>query len=327
MIMAIKDVAITVGGKYADLTKIISVEITEAYKQPAARFRLEVEDVGSFGINDDITITLGYTGDTAQIFEGFIDSVTSTRRPGVYEVAGRDIIKFAIEHWIVTTNLDEPWSRSNISAENLVGDLLAEAGITDYSGSASSFTFGVSNPAEFQLISSWDAVEKICNILAWRCYAENGTVYFTNLLPEPSGSPSAYLRRGDQGQITQIGYETSTDNLRNKVVVFGREGIYAEASAESPYLPEGFYKTAVVSSELIDTQSMADDAATYNLALYNRLTEAVRLDILGDSSIRARQTVNVLEWFTGVEGDWFVYACTHRMDENGGFTTQLRLLR
>lgn len=325
--MAIKDVVITVGGKYGDMTKIISAEVTEAYKQPCARFRLEVEDLGSFGLNDDITITMGYTGDTAQIFEGFIDSITSTRRPGVYEVAGRDIIKFAIEHWIVTTNLDQPWSRSNISAENLVRDLLAEAGVTDYSGDTSSFTFGVSNPAEFQLVSSWDAVEKICNIIAWRCYAKNGTAYFKNLIPEPSGTPVAYLHSGDGGEITQIGYETSTDNLRNKVVVFGRDGIYAEDSASSPYLPAGFYKTAVVSSELIDSQSMADDAATYNLNLYNRLTEAVRLDILGNPSIRARDTVNVVEWFTGISGDWFVYSATHRMDENGGYTTQLRLLR
>lgn len=325
--MAIKDVVITVGGKYSDMTRIISAEVTEAYKQPCARFRLEVEDLGSFGLNDDITITMGYSGDTAQIFEGFIDSITSTRRPGVYEVAGRDIIKFAIEHWIVTTNLEEPWSRSNIQAENLVRDLLLEAGVTDYSGETSSFTFGVSNPAEFQLMSCWDAIERICNILAWRCYAKNGTTYFRNLLPEPSGPPVAYLRRGDAGEITQIGYETSTENLRNKVVVFGRDGIYAEDSAVSPYLPAGFYKTAIVSSELIDSQSMADAAATYNLNLYNRLTEAVRLDILGNPSIRARDTVNVREWFTNVKGDWFVYSATHRMDENGGYTTQLRLLR
>ena len=325
--MALQNIVVEVGGKYSDIDRIVSVEIGEAYKQPAARFRMEVENIGSFGINDDITITLGYTGNTVKLFEGFIDTITSTRRPGIFELTGRDIIKFAQEHWIVTTDLDEPWSRSNISAENLVGDLLAEASITDYSGDASSFTFGVSNPAEFQLVSSWDAIERICNILAWRCYAENGTVYFQSMLPEPSGAPIAYLRRGDSGEITQIGHESSTENLRNKVVVFGREGIYAEASAESPYLPEGFYKTAVVSSELIDTQSMADDSADYNLALYNRLTEVVRLDILGNPSIRARKTVNVKEWFTGVKGDWFVYSCTHRIDENGGYTTQMHLLK
>ena len=72
---------------------------------------------------------------------------------------------------------------------------------------------------------------------------------------------------------------------------------------------------------------MADDSASYNLALYNRLTEAIRLDILGNPTIRARDTVNVEEWFTGITGNWFVYSCSHRMDESGGYTTQLRLLR
>jgi len=288
--------------------------------------RLETRDVGSFGLNDHITATAGYEGDTASIFDGYIDEINSTRRPGLYEITARDILKRAIEHWIVTTNLDEPWSRSNISAEDLVGALLNEAGITSYSGDASSFTFGVSHPAEFQLVSAWDAIERICTILAWRCYARDGTVYFKNLQPTPSGSPVAYLRVGDAGEITSINHEESTENLRNKVVVFGREGIYAEASQSSPYLPAGFYKTAIVSSDLIDTQSMAQAAADYNLALYNRLTEVVRVDIEGDAGIRARDTINVMEPFTGVKGNWFVYSCVHRVDENG-FTTQLHLLR
>ena len=322
----IKNVVVTVGGNYTDIDSVISVEITEAYKQPCARFRMEVESKGSFEVNDDITVTLGYQGDTNKIFEGFIDTITSTRRPGIYQITGRDVIKMAIEHWIVTTSLDEPWSRSNISAENLVRDLLAEAGITDYSGDTSNFTFGVSHPAEFQLLSAWDAVERICNILAWRCYAKGGTVYFKNLKPEPSGSPVAYIRRGDDGELTRISHDVSTENLRNKVVVFGRDGIYAEASEESPYLPEGFYKTAIVSSELIDTQSMADDAAAYNLELYNRLTETVKIDIIGDSNIRARDTINVREHFTGVKGNWFVYSCTHRLDKDG-YTTEMHLLR
>jgi hypothetical protein len=222
--------------------------------------------------------------------------------------------------------LENPWSRSNISAENLVGDLLGEAGITTYSGDTSNFTFGVSNPVEFQIISSWDAIEQICNIIAWRCYAKNGTAYFQNLQPEPSGSPVKNLRTGNIGHIEHIDYDTSTDDLRNRVVVFGRDGIYAEDSAVSPYLPSGFYKTAIVSSELIDSQSMADDAASYNLALYNRLTESCRVDILGDYSLRARDTINISESFTTVSGDWFIYSCTHRMDEDG-YTTSLQLTR
>lgn len=322
----LKTISVEVAGVGVTMSNIISVEINEAYKQPCARFRLETYSPGDFGLNDYITIDLGFTGDTSEVFQGFIDSISTTRRPGVYEVIGRDVIKRAIDHWIVTTDLENPWSRSNISAEDLVGALLNEAGITGYSGDTSSFTFGVQGPVEFQLVSAWDAIERLCMIIAWRCYAKDGTAYFKGILPEPDGVASKNLLVGNSGNITNIRYDISTDNLRNRVVVFGKEGIYAEASAVSPYLPDDFYKTAIVSSELIDQQSMADDAADYNLALYNRLTEVASCDLLGLHDVRARDTVNVEESFTGITGDWFVYSATHRVDQNG-YTTQLHLTR
>lgn len=319
--MSIKTLYINISGDGSGMDDIDSIEIDEGYKQPSARFKITTRSVGTFTLNDQIIIDIGYDTDHAAIMYGYIDSITATDQPGTYEVAGRDIIKRAIEHYIVTTDLENPWSRRNISAESLVQALLSEAGITNYSGDTSSFTFGVNYPAEFQLISSWDAIERICNIIAWRCYAKNDTVYFQNLQPEPSGSPSITLQTGASGNISTVSYEYSTDNLRNKVVVFGRDGIYAEDSAVSPYLPTDFYKTAIVSSELIDTQSMADDSATYNLNLYNKLTEVVKVDVEGNPSLRARDTVECIESFTGVTGDWFVYSVIHRIGNDGYMTT------
>lgn len=315
--MSIKNLYIDVPG--TGFEDVLGVEVTEGYKQPCARFSIETRSYGDYGLNDYLPINIGYDTSHAQIMYGFIDNITGTRRPGVYEVTGRDVLKRAIDHYIVTIDIENPWSRSNIKAEDLVRDLLLEAGITGYSGSPSAFTFGVSCPAEFNLISSMDAIERICNIIAWRCYAKDGTVYFQNIQPAPSGAPTHYFTTGSSGNIISIQHEQSTDNLRNKVVVFGRDGIYAEASAVSPYLPTGFYKTAIVSSELIDSQSMADDAATYNLNLYNRLTETCKIDVEGDATIRARTTVNVVESFTGISEDWFVYSLTHRFDNSGYF--------
>ena len=324
--MSIRNLYMDISGDGSGMDDVQSIEIDEGYKQASARFKIETRSVGTFGLNDQIIIDIGYDGDHAALMYGYIDSITATDRPGTYEVVGRDIIKKAIDHFIVSTDLENPWSRRNISAENLVRDLLSEASITDYSGDASSFTFGVNYPAEFQLISSWDAIERICNIIAWRCYAKGDTVYFKNLQPVPVGATAITLQAGTSGNISTISYEYSTDNLRNKVVVFGRDGIYAEDSAVSPYLPTDFYKTAIVSSELIDTQSMADDSATYNLALYNKLTEVVKVDVEGNPSLRARDTIECIESFTGVSGDWFVYSVSHRIG-NDGYTTTAHLTR
>ena len=72
---------------------------------------------------------------------------------------------------------------------------------------------------------------------------------------------------------------------------------------------------------------MADDSASYNLDLYNKLTETVSLELEGDYRIRARDTVSVNEPFTEMSGDlWFVYAATHRIDKSG-YTTRINLSR
>lgn len=334
--MTIETLYLDINSGAIDLDDIISLEVTEGYKQATARFNFETYSLGGLDLNDDITIDIGYSGDHGQVFEGSVDTITTTRRPGVYEVTGRDILKRAIEHMLVTTDLDNPFSRRNISAENLVRDLLAEAGLTNYVGQASSFTYGVSGPAEFNLISSWDAIERISMIIAWKCYAIGDTVYFDDTQPVPEGSAVNTFSVGDSGNITGVSYDYSTDNLRNKVVAFGKDGIYAEASRATSYdprtgtfrqvLPADFYKTAIVSSPLIDSQTMADQSVQYNLELYNRITESVRLDVLGDHSLRARQTVTASENFTSVTGDWFIYSISHRVDNNG-YTCTLHLTR
>jgi len=318
-----------IGGTPID---VLSVEVNEGHKQTTARFSLETEDITGLNLNQTVTIDLGFVGSHGQVFVGYVDEIAESAWPGVYTISGRDVLKRAIEHYIVTTDLEHPWSRENIDAAWLVRDLLKEAGITNYIAGASSFDFGTSHPAEFNLMSVWDAITQICNILAYNCWAENGTVYFARVFPVPTipAPPlSKHFDVGTAGNIEVIDYQYNTDNLRNKVVVFGREGIYAarqsnttpcagNPAANCTYLPAGFFKTAIVSSEMIDTHSMADSSAQYNLVLYNKLTESLRLEAEGDYTVRCRDTVTVTEPFTGMSNDpWFVYSITHRIDTSG----------
>jgi len=315
---------VNVGGNIID---VLSLETNEGYKQTTARCSIETNSVTGVGLNDTVAITIGYEEDHAILFRGYVDDISESRLPGTYEIACRDVLKLAIEHFIVSTDLENPWSRENIVAENLVRDILLEASISNYSGEVTAFTFGTSCPAEFNLMSSWDGINLICNILAYHCYAEDGTVYFKRIFPVPAAVAEKTFTVGDTGEISYIEYGYNTDNLRNKVVVFGRDGIYAEASVVSPYLPAGFYKTAIVSSDLIDQQSMADAAAQYNLELYNKLTEYAKLSIIGDHTMRCRDTIAVTEPFTEmVAKKWFVYAVTHKIMDNK-YTTELNLSR
>jgi len=305
----------------------IDIAVIEGYNQPTARCTITTPDYGGLSIGDSIEVSIGFDSSSGKVFEGFIQNITSERMPGYHTIEAEDIVIKAVEHLIVSTDLDNPFTRTNITAEDLVEDLLNEAGITDYTGDVTSFTFATGEiPVEFQLTFAWDAVQMIADVVAWHCYAdENGLVHFEDIDPTP-GSPVAVLDTGASGEIIQSNLSTSTDNLRNKVVVFGIPPITSVDSAVSPHLPADFYKTAVVSSTLIDTQAMADTTASYNLAKWNKLTENVSLDALGNYTIHARDTVTVTESFSGASGDWFVFAISHTFG-GGGYTIRLNLVK
>jgi hypothetical protein len=305
-----------------------SIEVVEGYEQPSARCSITTPDYGGLDLGDEITVDLGFDTSHGTIFKGYIQSINSERLPGHHIIEATDILIRAAEHMIVSTDLDNPFRRWNITAEDLVGDLLAEAGIVNYEGDATGFTIATGEiPAEFQLVSSWDAAQQVANIVAWHIYADQtGKVWFQNILPEPTGAASHAFTTGNTGNILVIRHSRSTDNLRNKVVVFGYPPITASAAAASPYLPAGFYKTAIVSSVLIDQQYMADGCATYNLAKWNKLTEVLSVEAIGDYSVHARDTVSVTEAFTGVAGDWFVRDASHSFGPTS-YTMRLTLVK
>lgn len=195
--------------------------------------------------------------------------------------------------------------------------MLSDCGLVNYSGDACAFSFGVQYPAEFYIATVWDQITLINNIIVWHCWAEpGGQVRFADLRPVPVGGASSTYASGVGGNIITISYIKKDDSLRNRVVVFGRtldDGttIRAEASAVSPYVPPGFFRTAVVSSQLIDLQSMAQDSATYNLAAWNKLDESVDILVVGDPGVSCGDTISITDAFTGVTGTWFAFSVTH----------------
>lgn len=295
-----------------------SIEIVEGYNQPTDRCVIITDDYGGLSLGDTIEVSIGFDSSNGKVFEGIISNISSERLPGKHTIEAENILVRATEHMIVSTDLDNPFQRWNITAEDLVEDLLNEAGITDYAGGVTGFTFATGEiPVEFQLTFAWDAIQQVANVVAWHIYADqNGQVHFEDIDPAPSGSPVATYTTGAAGNLVVVRRSTSTDNLRNKVMVFGYPPITASDSAVSPYLPAGFYKTAIVSSSLIDTQTMADTTASYNLSKWNKLTEVMHVEAVGDYQRHARQTVTVTETFSGASGDWFILDITHSLSNS-----------
>jgi hypothetical protein len=311
---SILDQSTTLNGNAVDL---IQAEVQRDYDTAAGRAKLTMHTLpGGVVVNSPMDVRLGYAGNVQQLLTGYIDSITKSDPGGLVVVEGRDVIKRALNFLMTPANPQEPVkSYNNTPANVIVGDMLADCGLTNYSGDACAFSFGVQCPAEFSIATVWDQISLINSIIVWHCWAEpSGQVRFADLRPVPVGAPIASFVDGSN--ILSVSYSRKDDNLRNRVVVFGRtldDGttIQAEASASSPYVPDGYPRTAVVSSQLIDTQEMAQGAADYNLAAWNKLDEAVDLTAIGNPQVTCNDTVTISETFTGVSGDWFVASVVH----------------
>ncbi len=80
----------------------------------------------------------------------------------------------------------------------------------------------------------------------------------------------------------------------------------------------------VAAPGVIDSQSMAQQAAEYNLELFNRLTQKVNLSVIGRTDVIPRTIATVTLPTIGVTGDWYVYSVEHNWSK-GGYITNLEL--
>jgi len=280
----------------------------------------------SLNLGDTVTVDVGYSDDHEVVFTGLVKGIQKSEQPIQYTITAIDTLIRAMDYFIVSSNPESPFTRQNITAENLIGDVLALSGLTNYSGASSYFTLAINNPVEINLTSSYDYCKFITDLLAWHLYSDiNGKVWFIDRKPYVMGGDSSY-KTITLPSILSANYAQDANNLRNRVVMYGAEGITAEASAASPYLPAGFYKSAVVSAQIIDSQTYADQCVAYNLNLYNRLTRVVSLSVQGDSSLMPRKVLTLSTGMAELDYDWYIYGASHSVN-SGGFTTDLELRR
>lgn len=304
---------------YASVTNtsnILSVTVSTSHTAQSAIAVIEAVST-SLDIGDSVTVNLGYVGDHGKVFQGYVKNLEYKEEAKSYIITASDVLVRAMDYFIASSSPDDPFTRQNISAEHLVQDILALAGLTNYDSDATSFTFAIHNPLEVNLTSSYDYCRFIADLIAWHLYADtNGQVHFVNRKPFPNGDSSI----GTINKAISISakYGESDRDLRNRVVVYGAEGIHAEASASSPYLPAGFYKSVVVAAaQVFDTQDMAQQSADYNLALLNRLTISASIVIEGDYRYIARKVATFSFSEIGISGQWYIFSAEHSFGSEG----------
>jgi len=278
----------------------------------------------SLSLGDAIGFNIGYAGDTAKIFQGYVRNIETGLIGAKNRIICEDELSKASDFFMAATNPASPFTRSNIDTADLVEDILNEAQITSFSDDTTlSVTWGTVGTVTFNLVTAWQAAKQIIDALAWHLHADrSGTVHLSEIKPYAEGGESIdFVWNVGANNIMNINYHTSAEKLRNRVVVYGREGVSATASTSSPHLPAGFFKTAVLASQLFDTNSFAQNVADVNLTLFNRLTESLTMTVEGDADIEPRKwaTVTVVDAdiSMNVTGDWFIFQAEHRIDSSG----------
>jgi len=305
------------------VTGLTGITVTEAYNSTMSQAIIETYDT-SLGLGDSIGFDMGFSGDSGKIFQGYVRQIDVGLPDAKNRIICEDELAKATDFFMAADDPQNPFQRSNIETEDLVEDILNEAQITSFVAVPPlSVTWGTKGTIEFNLTTAYQAAETIVGALAWHLFADRtGTVRLVDRPPFIVGGDTAdFTWNLASEKILALSHSRSTDNLRNRVVVYGKENITAVDSAASPFLPAGFFKTAVIATQAIDSQAQANEAASANLELMNRLTESLQLEVEGDFQIEPRKIADIVVTDTdislAISGLWFIYQVEHRLDQSG----------
>lgn len=309
---------------YASVTScsgVQNVSIESGYSMFTANATVECATT-SLTVGDAISIDMGYTDNHQAVFAGYVKKVNSVRPDGIYQITAADVLVRAVDYFIAADDPENPLTYHSIDDRNLVNSLLGECGLSTVSSQPSpSFTFGT-NPdgAKFNLQTVAEAVQFVCNVTGRLCWAEGSTIYYADRKPYkvPGDTVVDTWTTGASGQIININKETDNSKVRNRIVVYGKSPLHAEASASSPYVVVD--QTSVIAHELLDVQAICDATAAVNLEILNRLSVVYTIDLEGSAGVLPRSVYHITESFTDADEDVFIYRVSHSLSSSGFVT-------
>ena len=113
-----------------------SIVVSDSHSAPTSTATITCLS-SSLDVGDHVTVDLGYTGSHDRVFSGYVKNVQRSQQPTKYEISCSNAMVRALDFFIVSSNPLAPFSAQNISAQALVGQLMAMAGLTNYSGASS----------------------------------------------------------------------------------------------------------------------------------------------------------------------------------------------
>ena len=181
-------------------SNINSITVSESHSQASSVAMIDcVSFSGSIG--DAIEVYAGYDGTNTRKFSGYVKELHKSTTPETtFTVVAYDKMVRATDFAIVASNPDEPLTYKNILMETLVQNLMALAGLTDFTtgGVTTYFYFATLVEMEIDVVSVYDYCKNIANLMQWSIWADqNGQIHFQNRKP--------YVMDGSTGEIGDVG--------------------------------------------------------------------------------------------------------------------------
>lgn len=331
---------------------LLGLNIVESHDAAVAVANVTVAADGTeLTLGDPIEIAIGYAGtqgtDWDTVFQGYVKKIDQTAPDGTITITAHDVLVRAVDYFIVNTK-PEPYTKQNIETGDLIKFVLEMAGLDEFDFDYTYFIYATGgSKAEINLVNSYDYANQLAELIAWNLWAESdGKIYLKNRKPFPMdgtlmqpgevidnvdkfyGSFPVYLGEIPAADLLPgLSLLKGERDLRNKIVIYGGKGVYAESSRADSYdaltdsyvqaLPSGYYKAVCLSSLIITDQGFAKDACNYNLDLLNRINYDVTLSVVGRHYYHARRVVEFNHSDLGISGDWYIYACDHEFGPSG----------
>lgn len=277
-----------------------------------------------FSIGDLVYVDIDVSGNTYRGFYGYVKSYDYQNKDGIYEYNAFGVLVRAKDNFIASSTPDTSYKIFNKSIESLIGDLLNMSHIYNYIYDPTNFYLAVTHEYEINLINAYDMISQAKKIIAWEVWDdEYGNVYLKDRKPYIMPSDTSYMIIDS---FIDFDLNINDTDLRNRVVIYG-DNVYSEAKTSSSYLPTGYYKTVVLASNLIQSQTFADLAADYNLNALNRLTEELTLVKEIVPFVEPFKVITLSTGISDIDGDWYVYNVTTEVRLNSGAIQTLSLRR
>lgn len=317
---------------------VLGFRIRKSLDSPVPAATITVNRLPKWALRgDQFEINLGFDGEMARVFNGFVQD----RAPGVPDseinAAGR---LFSVYRTVQITDRDVNGQTVQVAIETLLDDM----GITtNRSVPSGGFTLGSASDAILRRATAAQMLHTLMQVEGYRVYEDGGGQVIIRTIDGPA--PTAFRTYTTDTEATAriIGGRSREDPgySRTRVTVVGATIVEGTAPDETsrtisqtatlvggtiiqPPLPSGIYSEAEISSHLADTDAQALIMAQRELTKYGRVPRQTIIELPGDPQLEIGQTLQIEFTKLNVEGRYYIHGLEHIVDSSG-FRTVLDL--